>query len=58
MATIETLNLFRHAPENKSNSFPAIIRGRDLFSGTYLKKLSVSMVPRDGENLDLRGPPD
>jgi len=59
MATIETVNLFSHAPENSSNSFPVITRGLDLlvFSGTYLEKLSVSMVGSDGEYLDLRGPP-
>ena len=28
-----------------------------VFSGIYLKKLNVSMVPSDGENLDLRSPP-
>jgi hypothetical protein len=56
MAITETLNLFRHAPENGSNSFPVFTRGLDLFSGIYLKKLSVSMVPSEEEYLDLRSP--
>jgi len=29
------------------NSSPVTTRGLDLFSGTYLNKLSVSMVPSD-----------
>jgi len=37
--------------------FPVTIHRLDLFSGTYLKKLSVSVLPRDREQLELMGPP-
>ena len=37
---------------------PATTIGLDLFSGTYLNKLSVAMLPNGWEQLDLRGPQD
>jgi hypothetical protein len=38
-----------------SSYFPVTTGGFYLFSGTYLNKFSVTVVPSDREYLDLRG---